>query len=67
MDPSRNFQTLLRYEVYRKIYEPAVYPVNQFAEASPKTRAARDPSITIRDFIAKGIYVPPAKRPDGED
>jgi predicted amidohydrolase len=65
MDPSRNFLTLLRNEVYRKIYEPAVYPVNQFVQASPKTRAARDPRQTIRDFLAKGIYVAPEKMPAG--
>jgi predicted amidohydrolase len=64
MDPSRNFPTLLRNEVYRKIYEPAVYPANQFAEASPKTRAARDPRITINEFVAKGIYVAPEKMPE---
>jgi formamidase len=63
MDPSRNFQTLLRNEVYRKIYESPVYPANQFAKASPKTRTARDPRITINEFVKKGIYVAPAKMP----
>ena len=62
MDPSRNFPTLLRNEVYRKIYEADVYPVNQFGEASPKTREARDPRITIRDFVERGIYVPPGRK-----
>ncbi len=63
MDPSRNFPTLLRNEVYRKIYEPTIYPANQFAKASPKTRAARDPRLTIKEFVAKGIYIAPEKMP----
>lgn len=66
MDPSRNFQALLRNEVYRKIYEPTVYPANQFAQASPKNRTVRDPRLTIQEFVAKGIYIAPEKRFDTE-
>lgn len=66
MDPSRNFQTLLRNEVYRKIYEPTVYPPNQFAQSSPKNRKVRDPRLTIQEFVAKGIYIAPEKRFDTE-
>jgi predicted amidohydrolase len=63
MDPSRNFPALLRNEVYRKIYQENIYPANQFSEASPRTRAARDPRETIREFVRKGIYPLPEKMP----
>ena len=63
MDPSRNFPALLRNEVYRKIYESPVYPVNQFTNLSPKSRTVRDPRETIREFVEKGIYIAPEKMP----
>lgn len=63
-DPSRNFQTLLRNEVYRKIYEKDIYERNQFLHESPKTRAARDPFEVIKKFIADGTYIPPKTLPD---
>ena len=63
MDPSRNFPALLRNEVYRKIYENPVYPVNQFTHASPKGRTVRDPRETIKDFVRRGIYIAPRKMP----
>ncbi len=63
-DPSRNFQTLLRNEVYRKIYDRNIYPANQFAEQSPGTREARDPRETIKQFIEQGIFVKPNMLPD---
>ncbi|MBX5467307.1 MAG: hypothetical protein K6U14_07440 [Firmicutes bacterium] len=63
MDPSRNFPTLLRTEIYRKIYEHSIYPPNQFGEGSPHTRAARDPQAIIAQFVEKGIYLPPAGQP----
>jgi formamidase len=67
MDPSRNFQTLLRNEVYRKIYEPEVYPPNQFADVPARDRHVRDPLETIRRFVAEGIYVAPSPVSDGHD
>ena len=63
MDPSRNFPTLLRNEIYAKIYEREIYPANQFADASPRSREARDPLRTIKRFVSDGIYVPPLKMP----
>lgn len=63
-DPSRNFPTLLRNEIYRKIYEKEIYPANQFADCSPQTRNARDPLHTIKKYLAEGIYKAPAKTPD---
>ena len=65
MDPGRNLPTLLRNEVYRKIYEREIYPPNQFANASPATRHARDPRETIRKFFEQGIYVKPNQIPEG--
>ncbi|MBX5466161.1 MAG: nitrilase [Firmicutes bacterium] len=59
MDPSRNFPTLLRTEIYRKIYARSIYPPNQFAQAPPRTRAVRDPLAVIERFVAEGIYTPP--------
>ncbi|WP_158736831.1 nitrilase-related carbon-nitrogen hydrolase [Alteribacillus sp. YIM 98480] len=56
VDPSRNFPTLLRNEIYKKIYTDEVYPPNQFVAQSPATREARDPMETIRQFIDKDIY-----------
>lgn len=63
-DPSRNFPTLLRNDIYRKIYEKEIYRPNQFLNESPKTRKARDPFEAIQEFIDKGIYVAPEKLPD---
>lgn len=63
-DPSRNFPTLLRNEVYRKIYEKNIYPANQFTKESPQTRQARDPLEGIKQFISDGIYAPPNHLPD---
>ena len=63
MDPSRNFLTLLRNEIYRKIYAGEVYPPNQFAEGSPESRQARDSRAVIWKFLADGIYLPPEKMP----
>lgn len=63
-DPSRNFQTLLRNDIYRKIYENDIYLPNQFLHESPQTREARDPFEVIKEFIDKGIYIAPEKLPD---
>ncbi|CAM5199832.1 Formamidase [Ureibacillus acetophenoni] len=64
MDPGRNFPTLLRNDVYRKIYEQDIYPRNQFMDASPETRSARDPRLTIKQFVENGIYKLPEKVPN---
>ena len=63
-DPSRNFQTLLRNDIYRKIYEDDIYLRNQFLNESPKTREARDPFEVIREFLANGTYITPNTLPD---
>ncbi|HOV80392.1 MAG TPA: nitrilase-related carbon-nitrogen hydrolase [Bacillota bacterium] len=63
-DPSRNFPTLLRTEIYRKIYEKEIYPANQFSGFSPKNRQVRDPFKTIKRYIEEGIYPRPEKMPD---
>jgi predicted amidohydrolase len=63
-DPSRNFPTLLRTEVYRKIYEKTIYPPNQFLNRSIQDRGERDPNETLKDFFKRGVYKRPAKLPD---
>lgn len=65
LDPSRNFPTLMRNEVFRKIYEQPVYKANQFLKAPPRTRQERDPLETIREFVRRGIYKAPKHVPDG--
>ena len=62
-DPSRNFLSLLRNEIYRKIYEKSMYPPNQFLEESPKTRAARDPREVLRKLFDEGIFKKPNSLP----
>jgi formamidase len=63
-DPSRNFPTLLRNEVYRKIYEKDVYPKDGFLSENPKTRTSRDPLEVIKRNLEKGIYKYPKDLPD---
>lgn len=65
MDPTRNFVALLRNEVYRKIYEEPLYPVDQFKDGNPQTRVARDPMETIKGFFSDGRYVLPNTLPEG--
>ncbi len=63
-DPSRNFPTLLRTEVYRMIYEKTIYPPNQFLNRSIQDRGERNPYKILKDFFRRGIYPKPAKLPD---
>ncbi len=64
LDPSRNYPTMLRNEIYRKIYEKDIYPANVFVDHSPKTRIERDSLATIKKFLADGIFNYPEKIPD---
>ncbi|NHM26565.1 hypothetical protein G7K71_06085 [Desulfofundulus sp. TPOSR] len=63
LDPSRNYPTMLRNEIYRKIYEKEVYPANLFSKFPPHTRVERDSMATIKKFIAEGIFTAPEKMP----
>jgi hypothetical protein len=56
---SRNFLASIRTEVYRKIYENPIYPINQFLEKGPNSRAERDPKDVLKDYFKKGIFVKP--------
>ena len=63
-DPSRNFISLLRNEIYRKIYEKSIYPPNQFLDQSPKTRLARDSKEVIKKLFDEGIFEKPKPKPN---
>jgi predicted amidohydrolase len=63
LDPSRNYPTMLRNEIYRKIYEKEVYPANTFDKHSPRSRVERDSMATIKKFLADGIFTAPGKMP----
>jgi predicted amidohydrolase len=62
-DPSRNFVSQLRNEIYRKIYEKSFYPPNQFLDHSPRTRAARGSQQVLKKLFDEGIYEKPASSP----
>ncbi|MBQ6496269.1 MAG: hypothetical protein IJI74_03770 [Firmicutes bacterium] len=64
LDPSRNYPTMLRNEIYRKIYTNNVYEANQFTGMNPRTRESRDSIAAIKDFVDRGIYTRPEKVPD---
>lgn len=64
LDPSRNYPTQLRTDIYRQIYEKEIYPPNMFAEHSPEQRGERDSFAGIKQFIREGIYPLPEKLPD---
>ena len=61
---SRNFLAQIRTEVYRKIYENPIYPINQFLEQGPSSRAERNPKDVLKEFFEKGIFVKPREMPD---
>ena len=61
---SRNFLAQIRTEVYRKIYENPIYPMNQFLEQGPSSRAERNPKDVLKEFFEKGIFVRPREMPD---
>ncbi len=61
---SRNFLASLRTEVYRKIYEKPIYPINGFLDKGPSSRAERDPKDVLKEYFDKGIFVRPGELPD---
>jgi len=63
-DASRNYPTMLRNDIYRKIYEKEVYGPNQFLGHNPKNRVSRDSIETIRRFLEDGTFTAPEKFPD---
>lgn len=63
LDPSRNFLTQLRTDVYRQIYQDEIYAPNQFASQSPRERTERDALSAIRKFVDRDIYKLPEKKP----
>lgn len=63
-DPSRNFLSLLRNEIYRKIYQKSMYPPNQFLDESPKTRTGRDPREVLKKLFHEGIFKSPKSHPE---
>lgn len=61
-DPSRNFPTQLRTEVYKEIYKDEVYPKNLLLEQPIKSLSEagrRASKSVIEKFYAKGIYTAP--------
>lgn len=63
-DASRNYPSMLRNEVYRKIYEKDVYKANQFTGRNPRTRAERDSVSAINNFFDEGVYTLPNLVPE---
>jgi predicted amidohydrolase len=61
---SRNFLATLRTEVYRKIYDKPIYPINQFLGKCPTSKAERDPKEVLKEFFTKGIFIKPKELPD---
>jgi len=63
LDPSRNFLTQLRTDIFKQIYEEEIYPPNMFADHAPTTRKERDSLREIRRFVKEGKYILPEKVP----
>ncbi len=69
MDPSRNLISLLRTEVYREMYDKAIYPKNLYAHREGQARSfaeiqKRDTQYlkVINQLIEDGVYTRPESR-----
>jgi len=69
MDPSRNLISLLRTEVYREMYDKAIYPKNLYANREGQARSfaeiqKRDTQYlkVINQLIEDGVYTRPESR-----
>ena len=58
-DPSRNFISQLRNEIFHKIYENSLYPPNQFLDQSPKSRISKGSKDILKKLFDEGIFEKP--------